>query len=170
MATLVDVSTVSAVDPLEMTASSTSFGVRRRRSQGVAGGFIDGDWWSRSLDLSIELPRLLAGRYSAGYGVHRVEGRRTQEVASISLVDSSGWRRVCLVVIPPQTDPVITQRALTLAGLGSDIHHADDIRERANRPVSPPVIHSGEVDRLSMANWETDGGRVFTSPAASPPV
>ena len=116
------------------------------------------------------IPRLLAERYSAEYDVHRVEGRRTQEVASISLVDSSGWRRVCLVVIPPQTDPVITQRALTLAGLGSDIHHADDIRERANRPVSPPVIHSGEVDRLSMANWETDGGRVFTSPAASPPV
>jgi hypothetical protein len=170
MATLVDMFTVPAVDPIEMTAPSTSSGVRlRRRSPGVTGGFVDGGWWSRSLDLSIELPRLLAERYSAGYDVHRVEGRRTQEVASISLVETSGWRRVCLVVIPAQTDPVSTQQALTLAGLDG-VHRADEILECANRPVSPPVIHTGEIDRLSLANWETDGGRVVASPTASPPA
>jgi hypothetical protein len=67
---------------------------------------------------------------------------------------------------------VITQQAaaLTLAGLDGDIYRADDILERGNRPISPPVIHTDEVDRLSMANWETDGGRVFTSPTAAPPV
>jgi hypothetical protein len=102
MAALVDMSTVPAVDPLEMTAPSTSLGVQfQRRSPGVAGGFVDGDWWSRSLELSIELPRLLAERYSAGYDVHRVEGRRTQEATSIGLGDTSRWRHVCLVMIPP---------------------------------------------------------------------
>jgi hypothetical protein len=99
MATLVD---VPAVDPLEMTAPSTSLGVQlQRRSPGVVGGFVDGDWWSRSLELSIELPRLLAERYSAEYDVHRVEGRRTQEATSIGLGDTSGWRRGCMVVDPP---------------------------------------------------------------------
>ena len=167
MATLV---VVPAVDPLEMTAPSTALGVQfQRRSPGVAGGFVDGDWWFRSLELSIELPRLLAERYSAEYDVHRVEGRRIQEATSIGLGDTSGWRHVCLVV-PPQTDPVITQRALTLAGLDGGMPHADEILERANRPISPPVIHTGEVDPQSLADWETDGGRVVTSPTASPPV
>jgi hypothetical protein len=106
MATVIDISTVPAVDPLEMTSPSTSFGVRlQRRSPGVAGGFVDGGGWSRSLDLSIELPRLRAERYSAGYDVHRVEGRPTQDVASISLGDTSGWRHVCPVVIPRRPIP-----------------------------------------------------------------
>jgi hypothetical protein len=48
--------------------------------------------------------------------------------------------------------------------------HADEILERANRPISPPVIPTGEVDPQSLADWETDGGRVVTSPTASPPV
>jgi hypothetical protein len=92
MAALVDMSTVPAVDPLEMTAPSTSLGVPLpRRSPGVVGGVVDGGGWSRSLALSIGPPRLLAERYSAGYDVHRVEGRRSQEVASISLGDPSGW-------------------------------------------------------------------------------
>jgi hypothetical protein len=90
MAALVDMSTLPAVDSLEMTAPSTLGVQLQRRSPGVAGGFVDGDGWSRSLDLSIGRPRLLAERYSIGYGVHRVERRRTQEVASISLGDPSG--------------------------------------------------------------------------------
>jgi hypothetical protein len=96
MAALVDMSTVPAVDPLEMTAPSTSLGVPLPRRSPVLsvdsfGGFVDGGGWSRSLDLSIGRPRLLAERYSAGYDVHIVEGRRSQEVASISLGDPSGW-------------------------------------------------------------------------------
>jgi hypothetical protein len=168
MATLLD---VPAVDPLEMTAPSTLLGVQfQRRSPGVAGGFVDVVVGGPArLTLSIELPRLLAERYSAEYDVHRVEGRRTQEATPSGLGDTSGWRRVCLVVIPQRTDPVITQRALTLAGLDG-VHRADEILERANRPISPPVIHTGEVDPQSLADWETDGGRVFTSLTASPPV
>jgi hypothetical protein len=92
MAALVDMSTVPAVDPLEMTAPSTSLGVPLpRRSPGGVGGFVDGGGWSRSLALSIGPPRLLAERYSAGYDVHIVEGRRSREVTSISLGDPSGW-------------------------------------------------------------------------------
>jgi hypothetical protein len=73
-------------------------------------------------------------------------------------------------VIPQQTDSVITPRVLTPAGLDGDLYHADESLERVNRPVWPPVIHSGEVNLRSLADWETDGGRVFTSPTASPPV
>jgi hypothetical protein len=167
MATLVD---VPAVDPLEMTAPSTSLGVQlQRRSPGVVGGFVDGDWWSRSLELSIELPRLLAERYSAEYDVHRVEGRRTQEATSIGLGDTSGWRRGCMVVDPPANRSCDHTACPTLAGLDGDMPHADESLERANHPISPPVIPTGEVDVQSLADWETDGGRVVTSPTASPP-
>jgi hypothetical protein len=34
------------------------------------------------------------------------------------------------------------------------MHHADASLERANRPVSPPLIHTGEVDLRSVADWK----------------
>jgi hypothetical protein len=51
----------------------------------------------------------------------------------ISLVDTSGWQRVDLVMIPPETDPVLAGRALALAGLNGDLHRAGQILQQASR-------------------------------------
>jgi uncharacterized protein DUF5994 len=154
------------------------------RSPANVGEFVDGGWWPRSLELSVELPPLLTAMWSAGYDVFRivynltawdpaprrltVSGRRVklggfrlQDKASISLVDSGGRKRIDLVVVPPQTDPVVAGRALALAGLDGDPHRAAEILAQASTRDAA-VNRSGCVDLLPWADWETDGGRVLT--------
>jgi hypothetical protein len=156
----------------------------RRRDPSVADGFVDGGWWPRSLDLSAELPRLLAELSSAGHDVAQViynptawkpaprtlagPGRPVtldpstgQDAASISLVDSSGSKRTDLVVVPPRTDRRIAERVLALAGLGGDLCRAVGIIERANGGPATPSGDAGPLDPLSAAAWETDGGRIL---------
>lgn len=126
------------------------------RDPGVADGFVDGGWWPHSLDLSAELPALLAEFWSAGHEVTRVayrpvewapaprrltvsdrvvrlDGAGGQEPALLSLLDDSGATRTDLVVIPPHTDSGIAQRVLGLARLGGDLHRLVGILDRAER-------------------------------------
>jgi len=173
--------------PSETTAATPSTGVRLLlRDPGVVGGSVDGGWWPRSVDLTVELLPLLAKMYSAGYDVRsvtynitawdrpprrlrvpghqvRLGGYRSQDPALISLVDTSGWQRVDLVVIPPETNPVIAGRALALAGLDGDLHRAGQILQHARRQAPVRVVHTGCVDLLPSADWETDGGRSLAS-------
>lgn len=183
--TALDTLTASPVPDLQQTpASSPSDRLRLRlRSPAHVGGFVDGGWWPHSRDLSVELPPLLAKMWSDGNDVFRVMynltawdhaprklivsgrlvklgGFRTQDAASISLVDTGGWKRIDLVVIPPQTDPLVAERALALASLDTDPHRAGEILDRANRRPAGP-IRSGCIDSLPWADWETDGGRVL---------
>jgi len=168
--------------PSETTVATPPTGVRLRlRDPGVAGG-----WWPRTVDLTVELPPLLAEMYSAGCDVRsvsynltawdplprrlrvpghevRLGGYRSQDPALISLVDTSGWQRVDLVVIPPETDPVLAGRALALAGLDGDLHRAGQILQQARRQAPVRVVHTGCVDLLPSADWATDGGRSLAS-------
>jgi hypothetical protein len=166
VATLKGTSTPSAALTV-VAADSPSDGLRlRRRDPGIAGGFVDGGWWPHSLDLSVELPPLLAELSSSGYDIHRVTynlaawdpaprsltvsgrlvklgGYRTQDTASITLIDTSGWKRIDLVVVAPQTKPEIAERVLALAGLDGDLHRIGQI--------------------LDLAHGVADGGRVLAS-------
>ncbi|MBS2965875.1 hypothetical protein KGA66_22695 [Actinocrinis puniceicyclus] len=168
-------------------APRASAGLRlRRREPSVADGFVDGAWWPRSLDLSVELPPLLAELSRAGHDVARVsydpaawnpapgvlagpgrpvtlDGSARQAPASVSLADISGARHTELVVIAPHTDPHVAQRVLALARLGGDLLRAVGMIERANRAQSPAAAaaRAGLQDPLSAAVWETDGGRVL---------
>ena len=158
----------------------------RLRSPAHVGGFVDGGWWPHSRDLTVELPPLLVAMWSGGYDVFRVMynlmawdlaprklivsgrlvklgGYRTQEAASISLVDGGGWKRIDVVVISPQTEHLIAERALALAGLDADRHRAGEVLDHANRGPAAPVRRNGCVDLLPWADWETDGGRVLAS-------
>jgi uncharacterized protein DUF5994 len=160
---------VSTALPLSHPAESSGARLRLRSDANV-GGFVDGGWWPRSLDLSVELPPLLTAMWSAGYDVFRIvynltawdpaprrltaSGRRVklggfrlQDKASISLVDSGGRKRIDLVVVPPQTDPVVAGRALALAGLDGDPHRAAEILAQASTPDAA-VNRSGCVDLL----------------------
>jgi len=108
------------------------------------GGFVDGGWWPHSLDLATELPDVLLALFASGCVVHRVTyslvgwqqppaaitvlgrrislgGVRNQSRSSITLVDtthtnSSMVNRLNLVVIPPDSEPWVAERALRMAG------------------------------------------------------
>jgi len=184
MTLLDNLATFPAINPPEPAAINTSDGLRLRlRGPGVVGGFVDGGWWPRTRDLSIELPPLLVAMYSAGYDVRRVMynitawdraprrmtvggrlvklgGFHTQNAAAISLVDPSGRQRIDLVVVPPGTDPVIAERALALAGRDGDPRRPAQILERANLPVPARLSRAGCLDDFPCSGWETDGGRV----------
>ena len=150
----------------------------------MADGFVDGGWWPRSLDLSVELPPLLAELSRAGHDVAHVtydpaawnpaprvlvgpgrpvtlEGSAHQATASVSLADISGSKHTELVVIPPHTDPHVAQRVLALARLGGDLLRVVGMIERANGEPSAAAARTGQPDPLSAEVWETEGGRVL---------
>lgn len=166
-------------------ASRASAGLRlRRRDPCAADGFVDGGWWPRSLDLSVELPPLLAELGRAGHDVAHItynpaawnpapsvlagpgrpvtlQGSADQAMASVSLADTSGAKRTELVVVPPRTDPRVAQRVLALARLGGDLIRIVGIIERANGTPSSAVTPIGPSDPLPAAVWESEGGRVL---------
>ncbi len=150
----------------------------------MADGFVDGGWWPRSLDLSVELPPLLAELSRAGHDVAHVtydpaawnpapdvlpgigrpvtlQGCAQQPAASVSLADISGARRTELVVVPPHADSRVAQRVLALARLGGDLLRAAGMIERASGKPSSVAVRVGPLDLLPTAVWETDGGRVL---------
>jgi hypothetical protein len=176
----------SLQDPAGRSALRASAGLRlRRREPSAADGFVDGGWWPRSLDLSVELPALLSELGAAGHDVARVaynpsawnpaphalagagrpvvlEARADQDTAALSLADISGAKRTELVVIPPHTAPQVARRVLALARLGGDLHRAVGILERASAAVK-----AGTPDIAPPGPEAEAVGRTFTSSAPS---
>lgn len=138
----------------------STFGLPARlklRSATERGGFVDGGWWPRSLDLGFELPTLLSEMFAFGYQVHRVSynmnhwhspaklkvdgreirlgGFRNQSRHSISLLDNTSDAAVVswleIVVIPPDTEPDVAERALELAGRDGYRFRAPEILQQA---------------------------------------
>jgi Family of unknown function (DUF5994) len=114
-----------------------------------APGFVQGGWWPRSLDLGAEAPALVRAVRESGRDVFRlmyslpawqrpprtlvVDGRvvklggyNTVDPSVITLVDASGWERVDLLVVPPDTDAAFAEIALAAAGRDED-HRASEL-------------------------------------------
>ena len=156
--TLFTADTLAARDRGDTTAQTAPARVRMRHHR-PTGTFVDGGWWPRSLDLTVELPGLLNDVWARGYDVFRVTynlrawdeaprriwvgehqvklgGYNTESSASITLVDSTGWRRTELVVVPPDTDAASAEQALTMAAAEGDHHRAAEILESAGAEVN----------------------------------
>jgi len=176
-------------------------------------GFFDGGWWPRSWNLAAELPGLLAALCATGYHAHRVtynltardppphtlavpgqvvklDGYRGQDPAVIGFLDIASSHRVDLLVIPPDIDPGVAERALVLAGGEGDMHRAREIlqpgryrrgaandrpdrssRSAAHRPMgnlrrSHPRRSNGARSGVSMVRYSAD--RRFRSVGAVP--
>lgn len=122
-------------------------------------GYIDAAWWPRSLDLTAELPSLLDVMWTAARDITRitysiagwdpaprrlrVEGRMVRlggfadsDPLTIRLTDA--WRsdRIDILVIAPDTDPDVAQRALLFASEAANPDRAEEVLARARRPIS----------------------------------
>ncbi|MGN6608992.1 MAG: DUF5994 family protein [Jatrophihabitans sp.] len=132
--------------------------------------FVDGVWWPQSLDLVAELPVLVSAVEAAGYpAVRRLSfaiagwdapvvrrttildrtvrlgGFNSQDTAELALIDSSGWKRGILLVLPPGTDQATVDRAMAeLDGIG-DHRSARELLDHAG--ADPVAAH---VDGLLL--------------------
>jgi hypothetical protein len=126
-------------------------------------GFIDAAWWPRSRDLTVELPPLLDVLWTAAREVTRIgypfvawdaaprrmqiEGRSvrlggfaTGDPLTIRLSGQRGQERIDILVIAPDTDPAVAERALLLASQADDPYRAEEILARAGHD---PAISQG---------------------------
>ena len=141
------------------------------KPQAPTTGYVDGAWWPRSRDLAAELPALfaeLAPRLAqverVGYNltawpparrrvvldgrVVRLEGFHTQHADTVMVI--GGRHRLALLVVPPETEPVLAQQILMSAAHADNI---DDIETLLTRHTTP------EAADTAAQRWELDGGR-----------
>ena len=131
-------------------------------------GFIDAAWWPRSLDLTVELPPLMDTLWTAAREITRIsyplstwnrapqrmqiEGRSvrlggfaTSSPHTVTLFDARRRDRIDILVIAPDTDPAVAERALRLASQAEGPYRAEDILTRAAVPPNeaPPAASKG---------------------------
>jgi Family of unknown function (DUF5994) len=142
-------------------ADPTSLRVSFCPPAGHSNRFVDGAWWPRTLDdLTADLPALIAATEAAGYdAIRRInyqggwwQQRPPRRIRAnghginlgalpmdkgtlISLIDSSGWMRIDLIVIPPTTEAAVAARVLKLA-LSEDGLRGPAILALAQTPVA----------------------------------
>ena len=135
-------------------------------------GYVDGAWWPRSLDLSAELPALLAvlavrlGRiqrvsyHLTGWdavprripvdgGVVRLGGFHAQTPHTIDVIGLVG-PRITLLVVPPATGRAIAHTVLMTAGRRDNLDSVDELLDSA----------TSDRPDLAVQRWEAEGGRV----------
>lgn len=143
-------------------------------------GDVDGAWWPRSWDLSIELPALLAvlavrlGRIQRvtynlttwnaadrrlnldGHQV-RLGGFHAQHPHTIDVIASNGTR-LTLLVLPPATNPATAHPIMMIAARRNNIDSIDTLLT----PIAATKPGPDTSDLLDPAvqRWEVDGGRV----------
>ncbi|AUI57304.1 DUF5994 family protein [Amycolatopsis sp. BJA-103] len=110
----------------------------RLKPKAPSTGYVDGAWWPASRDLAAELPSLLVvlavqldhiervtynleawppapRRLVVESGDVRLEGFRSQHFDSLTVVGTSGRRRLTLLVVPPETEPELAHHLLMTA-------------------------------------------------------
>jgi hypothetical protein len=135
---------------------------------------LDGGWWPRSTDPTIELPQLILALNQdhspvrrvllgpAGWDSHPlripVAGRvrfvwYTAQTAGLLFALRSNGDRVDLLVVPPRTDPATARAAMALAAQPANTVHAPDILTAvsAGQPATEPVEET---------SWEAEGGHL----------
>jgi hypothetical protein len=148
----------------------------RLKPKAPATGYVDGAWWPRSRDLTVELPALaevlavrlgrierVAHALSAwdtvpsrfevdGYRV-RLEGFTYQD-QNIIHITGSNRGRVSLLVIPPETTTPAGHDALMTAARRGNADRPEEILAASSLPA-PRQSHEASSQR-----WESEGGHV----------
>lgn len=147
----------------------------RLKPKAPATGYVDGAWWPRSRDLTVELPALaevLAVRLSrierVAYALSawdpaprrveidgnrvRLEGFTYQDQNTIHVTGSNNGRISLLVIPPEMTDPA-GHDALMTAGHRGNTDRPEQILAAASLPT-PRAASDDTEDR-----WESEGGQ-----------
>jgi uncharacterized protein DUF5994 len=153
---------MAAIRSAESVRSTTQATMRARvlfRQPVTEEGFLDAGWWPRSVDLAMELPSLLDVLWTAGrdvtrisYGLDfwdpvprqlRVAGRvvrlggfHSQMPWLLTLIDPWGNDRIDVLVIPPDTEPGVADRALAIVAGEPGPAHPDQVLQRARDEVA----------------------------------
>lgn len=141
-----------------MASTSDSAARVRFRRTGGNDGLLDAGWWPRSRDLSRELPPLLEIVWNSGLNVTNIShaldfwdfsprrlaiGRRvvqlsgfhTQLPGLLSLTSRSSRGRIDILVVPPETEPAIADRALAIVAAEPSPAHPNQVLDRARNEI-----------------------------------
>jgi hypothetical protein len=146
-----------------------------------ATGYVDGAWWPRTWDLSVELPALLVvlavrlghiRRVSYNLGTWETAPRRLpigdgppvrlggfnfQHPYTIDVIAPNG-PTLTLLVVPPAANPATAHRILMMAGRRDNVDSVDELLMATAEP-SPAT---GDLpDAAAVETWETEGGPVY---------
>lgn len=118
-------------------------------------GSLDAAWWPRSRDLTTEAPLLVDAMRTAGRDITRVTynlrawdlaprllpvrsgtvrlgGYNTSDPLMIRLSDTRGGERIDVLVVPPETEARVAQRALRLAAVEGSALTAAEVMTAAS--------------------------------------
>ncbi len=146
-------------------------------------GHVDGAWWPRCRDLRTELPRLtaeltarigqtervtynltawdpVAKRITTDHGVIRLDGFRSQQADTITVIGGQGGqRRLTLLVIPPDTFQGSAQDVLASASQAGNTDAVQALLAAKSAPHASTrdtaQLYSTSAATLS---WEDEGG------------
>jgi hypothetical protein len=118
-------------------------------------GYIDAAWWPRSRELATELTPVLAQLAAEGRRIARViydlnywtstsrrlvvggqlvrlGGFSTDEPRLISFIEASGRGRIDVLIIDPDTDPAVAEKAMALASQSGNLLRPAEVLEQAS--------------------------------------
>ncbi|WP_227984768.1 DUF5994 family protein [Nocardia spumae] len=148
------------------------------KSYAVKTGYVDGAWWPRSTDLSIELPGLLAVVSAQLGSIHRVvydaddwtpaalqlswagrtvrlDANRHGTAHTIEVIGTRDWRQI-LLIIPPATDVHRAHSVLAAACRSNDESTVDEL-------LAPLTRRTGRA--AALRRWRNSGTtREFDKP------
>jgi hypothetical protein len=144
-------------------------------------GYVDGAWWPRSDDLTVELPDLLAvlsvrlgpidrviyhldewatapAKFATGGGTVRLGGFRHKPVNTVEVLGLNR-DRIVLLVVPPHTDPDDAHTTMMAAAGPNNAATVDgllriSLRDRETRAQAA----------VARARWESEGGAECSTP------
>ncbi|WP_410585793.1 DUF5994 family protein [Amycolatopsis sp. lyj-108] len=144
----------------------------RIKPRNSESGRVDGAWWPRSRDLTVEVPELAAsldGRIGPVWRVAfppsawavtvreliwhgrlvKLEGIGSQNVHIVH-VTGGNMQRLTLLVIPPEADPAAAEGVLMAASGQNNVAGPEALLDEFGaRPVP----------ENALARWESEGGR-----------
>jgi hypothetical protein len=170
-----------------MSAPTLSFGTAQARRSRIgylrlrlkptdrSGGAVQGAWWPRSDQLSIELPPLLAALRPRVGSVDRViydetswapqslrmefrgrsiilEGSSTTSPNTLSVI-GKGLGRLVLLIVPPYTNPTRAYTAVMAASKPDDVSSPDELLGIGRREAQ-----DRRLALMAHQRWESEGG------------
>lgn len=147
------------------------------RHSSANDGLLDAGWWPRSRDMAAELPGLLHMVWASGLEVVHVSyalgfwdpvqrrlniggrlvhlsGFHTQLPGLVSLTSRSGRGRIDVLVVPPDTEPAVADRALAIVTAEPSPDHPTQVLDRARNEVASAVRGLDETSKDAGAELQ----------------